>query len=142
MLGYSFRTEGQLMNIIREFGYSIGESKEDPTKVVFYHGGAATFQTDFNDLIAQYAVSKDDREKVKRREEVARQLKAIFIKYREQSLKQTMPKRTDGKTKLKAKDKKDLVDSDRKLDKDIAKLKSSAGQPLSEEEQYQMKWFL
>ena len=35
LLSYSFQTEGQLMNIIREFGFTTGENKEEPDKAHF-----------------------------------------------------------------------------------------------------------
>ena len=142
LLSYSFQTEGQLMNIIREFGFTTGENKEEPDKVIFYHGGAKAFQANFADLTARYAVSKDDRKKMERREDAARQLKAIFFKYREQSLKQYETTDKSQKKAGRAKNRKDLMKPDRQLKSDIARLMDASGMRLGKKEQQQLLWFL
>ena len=142
LLSYSFQTEGQLMNIIREFGFTTGENKEEPDKVIFYHGGAKAFQANFADLTARYAVSKDDRKKMERREDAARQLRAIFFKYREQSLKLSGTKNEAQKKAERAKNRKDFVKSDRQMKSDIARLTDTSGKRLGKKEQQQLLWFL
>ena len=109
LLAYSFQTEGQLMNIIREFGFTTGENKEEPDKVIFYHGGAEAFKANLADLTARNAVSKDDWKKMERREDAARQLKVVFFKYREQSLKLSGTKDESQKKAGRAKNRKDLT---------------------------------
>ena len=116
LLAYSFQTEGQLMNIIREFGFTTGENKEEPDKVIFYHGGAEAFKANLADLTARNAVSKDDWKKMERREDAARQLKVVFFKYREQSLKLSGTK--------------------------DARLTDASGKRLGKTEQQQLLWFL
>ena len=142
LLSYSFQTEGQLMNIIREFGFTTGENKEEPDKVIFYHGGAEAFKANLADLTARNAVSKDDRKKMERREDAARQLKAIFFKYREQSLKLSRTKDESQKKSGRAKNRKDLMKPDRQLKSDIARLTDASGKRLGKTEQQQLLWFL
>ena len=142
LLSYSFQNEGQLMNIIREFGYTTGENKEEPDKVIFYHGGAKAFKANLADLTARNAVNKGDRKKMKSREDAARQLKAIFFKYREQSLKLSGTKDEAQKKSERAKNRKDLMKPDRQLKSDIARLMDASGKRLGKKEQQQLLWFL
>ena len=142
LLSYSFQTEGQLMNIIREFGFTTGENKEEPDKVIFYHGGAEAFKANLADLTARNAVSKDDRKKMERREDASRQLKAVFFKYREQSLKQFEATEKSQKKSGRAKNRKDLMKPDGQLKSDIARLTDASGKRLGKEEQQQLLWFL
>lgn len=142
LLSYSFQTEGQLMNIIREFGFTTGENKEEPDKVIFYHGGAEAFKANLADLTARNAVSKDDRKKMERREDAARQLKAVFFKYREQSLKQFEATEKSQKKSERAKNRKDLMKPDGQLKSDIARLTDASGKRLGKTEQQQLLWFL
>ena len=143
LLAYSFQTEGQLMNIIREFGFTTGENKEEPDKVIFYHGGAEAFKANLADLTARNAVSKDDWKKMERREDAARQLKVVFFKYREQSLKQFEgPTEKSQKKSERAKNRKELMKSDRQLKSDIARLTDASGKRLGKTEQQQLLWFL
>ena len=142
LLSYSFQTEGQLMNIIREFGFTTGENKEEPDKVIFYHGGAEAFKANLADLTARNAVSKDDRKKMERREDASRQLKAIFFKYREQSLMLSGTKDESQKKVGRAKNRKDLMKPDSQLKSDIARLTDASGKRLGKEEQQQLLWFL
>lgn len=142
LLSYSFQTEGQLMNIIREFGFTTGENKEEPDKVIFYHGGAEAFKANLADLTARNAVSKDDRKKMERREDAARQLKAVFFKYREQSLMLSGTKDESQKKVGRAKNRKDLMKPDGQLKSDIARLTDASGKRLGKTEQQQLLWFL
>ena len=142
LLSYSFQTEGQLINIIREFGFTTGENKEEPDKVIFYHGGAEAFKANLADLTARNAVSKDDRKKMERREDASRQLKAIFFKYREQSLMLSGTKDESQKKVGRAKNRKDLMKPDGQLKSDIARLTDASGKRLGKEEQQQLLWFL
>lgn len=142
LLSYSFQTEGQLMNIIREFGFTTGENKEEPDKVIFYHGGAEAFKANLADLTARNAVSKDDRKKMERREDASRQLKAIFFKYREQSLMLSGTKDESQKKVGRAKNRKDLMKPDGQLKSDIARLTDASGKRLGKTEQQQLLWFL
>ena len=142
LLSYSFQTEGQLMNIIREFGFTTGENKEEPDKVIFYHGGAEAFKANLADLTARNAVSKDDWKKMERREDAARQLKVVFFKYREQSLKLSGTKDESQKKAGRAKNRKDLTKPDRQLKSDIARLTDASGKRLGKTEQQQLLWFL
>ena len=142
LLAYSFQTEGQLMNIIREFGFTTGENKEEPDKVIFYHGGAEAFKANLADLTARNAVSKDDWKKMERREDAARQLKVVFFKYREQSLKLSGTKDESQKKAGRAKNRKDLTKPDRQLKSDIARLTDASGKRLGKTEQQQLLWFL
>ena len=142
LLAYSFQTEGQLMNIIREFGFTTGENKEEPDKVIFYHGGAEAFKANLADLTARNAVSKDDRKKMERREDASRQLKAVFFKYREQSLMLSGTKDESQKKVGRAKNRKDLMKPDRQMKSDIAQLTDASGKRLGKTEQQQLLWFL
>ena len=130
------------MNIIREFGFTTGENKEEPDKVIFYHGGAEAFKANLADLTARNAVSKDDRKKMERREDASRQLRAIFFKYREQSLKLSGTKNEDQKKAGRVKNRKDLMKPDGQLKSDIARLTDASGKHLGKEEQQQLLWFL
>jgi hypothetical protein len=149
MFGYSFTTEGQLMNIAREFNYKVGESKEDNSILSFYHGGAETIRVRRSDIDARIAEVKTDKRDIARREETAKRLKAIIIKYRELSLKQTESadevSRTvsDDKNEGRAKIRKELIRGKKgKIHPDIRKLTGVQGRPLSKLEQYQMQWFI
>ncbi len=89
MFEYSFTTEGQLMNIARGFHYKTGESKENNSVLPFYHGSVEAIRVQRSDIDARIAEVKADKRDIARREETAKRLKAIIIKYRELSLKQT-----------------------------------------------------
>ena len=149
MFGYSFTTEGQLMNIAREFNYKVGESKEDNGILSFYHGGAETIRVRRSDIDARIAEVKTDKRDIARLEETAKRLKAIIIKYRELSLKQTESADevsravSDDKNEGRAKTRKELIRGKKgKIHPDIRKLTGVQGRPLSKLEQYQMQWFI
>ena len=149
MFGYSFTTEGQLMNIAREFNYKVGESKEDNGILSFYHGGAETIRVRRSDIDARIAEVKTDKRDIARREETAKRLKAIIIKYRELSLKQApysdddQKMKSEGKEEEHAKTKKELMKRKKvKILPEVKKLTDAKGKPLSKLEQYQMQWFI
>ena len=149
MFGYSFTTEGQLMNIAREFNYKVGESKEDNGILSFYHGGAETIRVRRSDIEARIAEVKTDKRDIARREETAKRLKAIIIKYRELSLKQTpysaddQKMESEGKEKERAQTKKELMKRKKvKILPEVKKLTDAKGKLLSKLEQYQMQWFI
>lgn len=149
MFGYSFTTEGQLMNIAREFNYKVGESKEDNGILSFYHGGAETIRVRRSDIEARIAEVKTDKRDIARREETAKRLKAIIIKYRELSLKQApysdddQKMKSEGKEEEHAKTKKELMKRKKiKILPEVKKLTDAKGKPLSKLEQYQMQWFI
>lgn len=149
MFGYSFTTEGQLMNIAREFNYKVGESKEDNSILSFYHGGAETIRVRRSDIDARIAEMKTDKRDIARREETAKRLKAIIIKYRELSLKQApysdddQKMKSEGKEEEHAKTKKELMKRKKiKILPEVKKLTDAKGKPLSKLEQYQMQWFI
>lgn len=148
MFDYSFNTEGQFMNIARGFNYKLGNSKENPEFLMFYHGGTEAFTVSRSDVAEKIAEVKNDRRDALRREEVAKRTKAIIIKYREMSLNHIPPTsskaaNTEEKTE-RAKTKKDLVEKKRKsrIHPDIKKLTNADGKPLSKTEQYQMNWLI
>lgn len=149
MFGYSFTTEGQLMNIARGFHYKTSESKEDSGVLSFYHGGAETIRVRRSDIEARIAEVKTDKRDIARREETAKRLKAIIIKYWEMSLKQAVSANevsrtvSDGKKEGRAKTRKELMRGKKiKVHPDIKKLTGAQGRPLSKLEQYQMQWFI
>ena len=149
MFRYSFTTEGQLMNIAREFNYKVGESKEDNGILSFYHGGAETIRVRRSDIDARIAEVKTDKRDIARREETAKRLKAIIIKYRELSLKQApysdddQKMKSEGKEEEHAKTKKELMKRKKvKILPEVKKLTDVKGKPLSKLEQYQMQWFI
>lgn len=148
MLGYSFTTEGQLMNIARWFNYTVGTSKSDDDVLSFYHGGAEAVRVRRSDVQERIADCKSDRREALRREEAARRAKAIIIKYRELSLKQNPPqsdrKQVTGKDKpARAKTRKELVKQKQMRNHpDIKSLTDSSGRSLSTTEQYQMQWLV
>ena len=115
MFGYSFTTEGQLMNIARGFNYKRGESKDDNGVLMFYHGGVETIRVRRSDIEARIAEVKSDDREMAQRDFLARRLKAIIIKYREMSLRQTESadevRRTvcDDKNEGRAKTRKELM---------------------------------
>lgn len=149
MFEYSFTTEGQLMNIARGFHYKTGESKEDSGVLSFYHGGVEAIRVRRSDIDARIAEVKADKRDIARREETAKRLKAIIIKYRELSLKQTaysaddQKMESDDKEKKRAQTKKELMKRKKvKILPEIKKLTDAKGKPLSKLEQYQMQWFI
>ena len=149
MFGYSFTTEGQLMNIARGFHYKTSESKEDNGILSFYHGGAETIRVRRSDIDARIAEVKTDKRDIARREETAKRLKAIIIKYRELSLKQApysdddQKMKSEGKEEEHAKTKKELMKRKKvKILPEVKKLTDVKGKPLSKLEQYQMQWFI
>lgn len=149
MFEYSFTTEGQLMNIARGFHYKTGESKEDNGVLSFYHGGVEAIRVRRSDIDARIAEVKADKRDIARREETAKRLKAIIIKYRELSLKQTpysaddQKMESEGKEKERAQTKKELMKRKKvKILSEIKKLTDAKGKPLSKLEQYQMQWFI
>lgn len=145
MLAYNFTTEGQFMNIARGFHYKVGESEDDSEALTLYHGGAAAMTIERQQLAAVIERHKTNEDERQKREAEARRLKALFIKYRELSLEQKLQSLSsdDNEKKEHAKSKKDMVKKSRiKISSDVKKLKNADGSPLSEEEQYQMAWFL
>lgn len=149
MFGYSFTTEGQLMNIARKFNYKVGESKEDNSILSFYHGGVEAIRVRRSDIDARIAEVKTDKRDIARREETAKRLKAIIIKYRELSLKQApysdddQKMKSEGKEEEHAKTKKDLMKRKKvKILPEVKKLTDAKGKPLSKLEQYQMQRFI
>ena len=79
---------------------------------------------------------------MERREDASRQLRAIFFKYREQSLKLSGTKNEDQKKAGRVKNRKDLMKPDGQLKSDIARLTDASGKHLGKEEQQQLLWFL
>ena len=149
MFEYSFTTEGQLMNIARGFHYKTGESKEDSGVLSFYHGGVEAIRVRRSDIDERIAEVKADKRDIARREETAKRLKAIIIKYRELSLKQTPYSADDqkieseGKEKERPQTKKELMKRKKvKILPEIKKLTDAKGKPLSKLEQYQMQWLI
>ena len=149
MFEYSFTTEGQLMNIARGFHYKTGESKENSGVLSFYHGGVEAIKVRRSDIDTRIAEVKADKRDIARREETAKRLKAIIIKYRELSLKQTSHSADDqkmeseGKEKERAQTKKELMKRKKvKILPEVKKLTDAKGKPLSKLEQYQMQWFI
>ena len=149
MSEYSFTTEGQLMNIARGFHYKTGESKENSDVLSFYHGGVEAIKVRRSDIDTRIAEVKADKRDIARREETAKCLKAIIIKYRELSLKQTpysaddQKMESEGKEKERAQTKKELMKRKKvKILPEIKKLTDAKGKPLSKLEQYQMQWFI
>lgn len=149
MFEYSFTTEGQLMNIARGFHYKTGESKENNNVLSFYHGEVEAIRVRRSDIDARIAEVKADKRDIARREETAKRLKAIIIKYRELSLKQTpysaddQKMESEGKEKERAQTKKELMKRKKvKILPEIKKLTDAKDKPLSKLEQYQMQWFI
>ena len=149
MFGYSFTTEGQLMNIARGFHYKTSESKEDSGVLSLYHGGVEAIRVRRSDIDARIAEVKTDKRDIARREETAKRLKAIIIKYRELSLKQApysdddQKMKSEGKEEEHAKTKKELMKRKKvKILPEVKKLTDAKGKPLSKLEQYQMQWFI
>jgi len=149
MFGYSFTTEGQLMNIAREFNYKVGESKEDNGILSLYHGGVEAIRVRRSDIEARIAEIKSDDREMAQRDAIARRLKAIFIKYREMSLKQAVSANevsrtvSDDKKEGRKKTRKELMRGKKiKVHPDIKKLTDAKGRSLSKLEQHQMQWFI
>ena len=149
MFGYSFTTEGQLMNIARGFHYKTSESKEDNGILSFYHGGAETIRVRRSDIESRIAEVKSDDRDMAQRDALAKRLKAIIIKYRELSLKQApysdddQKMKSEGKEEEHAKTKKELMKRKKvKILPEVKKLTDVKGKPLSKLEQYQMQWFI
>lgn len=149
MFGYSFTTEGQLMNIARGFHYKTSESKEDSGVLSFYHGGAEAIRVRRSDIDARIAEVKSDDRDMAQRDALAKRLKAIIIKYRELSLKQApysdddQKMKSEGKVEEHAKTKKELMKRKKvKILPEVKKLTDAKGKPLSKMEQYQMQWFI
>ncbi len=149
MFEYSFTTEGQLMNIARGFHYKTGESKENSGVLSFYHGGVEAIRVRRSDIDARIAELKADKRDIARREETAKRLKAIIIKYRELSLKQTaysaddQKMESEGNEKERVQTKKELMKRKKvKILPEVKKLTDAKGKLLSKLEQYQMQWFI
>ena len=149
MFEYSFTTEGQLMNIARGFHYKTGESKENSGVLSFYHGGVEAIRVRRSDIDARIAEVKTDKRDIARREETAKRLKAIIIKYRELSLKQTaysaddQKMESEGNEKERVQTKKELMKRKKvKILPEVKKLTDAKGKLLSKLEQYQMQWFI
>lgn len=137
------------MNIARGFHYKTGELKEDSGVLSFYHGGVEAIRVRRSDIDARIAELKADKRDIARREETAKRLKAIIIKYRELSLKQTpysaddQKMESEGKEKERAQTKKELMKRKKvKILPEIKKLTDAKGKPLSKLEQYQMQWLI
>ena len=130
MFEYSFTTEGQLMNIARGFHYKTGESKENSGVLSFYHGGVEAIRVRRSDIDARIAELKADKRDIARREETAKRLKAIIIKYRELSLKQTAYSADDQKMESEGNEKERVQTKKELMKRKKVKI------------QYQMQWFI
>lgn len=150
IMGYNFTTEGQFMNIAREFIFKADVSESNSNTLVLYHGGVAVFAIDKKELASVLAMRKGDERLKAQRDAAAKRLKAIIIKYRKMSLSQFPPQgdsrlnsQTTDTQKERAKNRKDLMKEKKaRIHPDIKKLAGADGKPLSEVEQYRFNWFI
>lgn len=149
LMSYNFMTEGQLINIAREFNFKVGYSEPDNNNtLVLYHGGAAVFSIDSKELADVLAKRNSDKRLKSQCDTSAKRLKAIIIKYRKMSLSQFPQQggnnsQTKANQKVRAMNRKDLMKGKKiKIHPDIKKLTCADGKPLSKVEQYQFNWFI
>lgn len=134
MLAFSFQTEGQFLNIARSHGFE--PKREDVNgKDVYtlFRAGMPQMSIPLEKILGM-CHSKGDAEDRARREKRISEIRAYFHKYRMESLKQ-QKETSSGK----AKTKKEVVENNRK--DAITTLKHKDGTPLSEQEQYHLRWF-
>ncbi len=134
MFSYSFQTEGQFLNVARSCGYN--PKKENVDGIDCY----TLFRNHYPQLtismeeIHHRMISKDNGRSMGKREQRARQLKAILLKYRQLSLRQR-----DETQKGRAAKKSDL---EGRKTMALSGLRHKDGTPLSETERLQVKWLL
>lgn len=132
MFGFSFQTEGQFLNVARSCGFEPSrEEKDGKVSYVFFRGGLPQMSIPLEQILSK-CHSKADEEDKQKREKRIKEIRAYFHKYRQESLKQ----KKDGHAKSKKE-----VRLDTHLD-NVSKLTHKDGTPLTEQEQYQLRWFL
>lgn len=139
MLGYTFLTMGQFANVIRSCGYQSMDLDKVGHDFIIYRNGTEAYRIPAAN-IRQLIMLNDDYRQQGRLKAEAKQLQAIFFKYRQESLKakaEEWPKK-----KGHAKTKKELKAGKIKSFPDVKKLRHSDGTALSEDEQAQMVRFL
>lgn len=138
MLAYNFTTEGQLMHFARMFNYKVDDSNDDGS-LVFYHGGTEAFRIPREDIARQILFNQQDERAKAEREARAKQLKAIFAKYRAESMKVELSSTKEAKSK-RAKNRKERMKS--KSNPDVKRLIGAKGEPLTKEQIARMEWFI
>ena len=132
MFGFSFQTEGQFLNVARSCGFEPKREEEDEKVFyTFFRGGVPQMTIPMEQIISK-CQSKTDEEDKQKREKRIKEIRAYFHKYRQESLKQEKQKHASTKKELKM---------SATLD-NVAKLTHKDGTPLTELEQYQLRWFL
>lgn len=132
MFGFSFQTEGQFLNVARSCGFEPRREEEDGKVVYsFFRGGQHQMSIPLEQILSK-CQPKNDEEDKRKREKRIKEIRAYFYKYRQESLKQ----KKEGHAKSKKE-----VRLNTHLD-NVSKLTHKNGTPLTEQEQYQLRWFL
>lgn len=134
ILSYSFQTEGQFLNVARSCGYNPKEETIDGVE------GYTLFRNHYpqlmipKDEIRSRMRLKDIQQSKEEREQRARQLKAILLKYSNLSLQQLgNPQKGRAARKSDLEERKTMA---------LSGLFHKDGTPLSEKEKLQVKWLL
>ena len=134
LFSYGFQTEGQFLNVVRSCGYNPREETIDGVE------GYTLFRNHYPQLmipkeeIRSRMISKDSQQSKDEREQRARQLKAILLKYRHLSLQQLgNPQKGRAARKSDLEGRKTMA---------LSGLFHKDGTPLSEKEKLQVKWLL
>jgi hypothetical protein len=134
VFSYKFKTEGQFLNVARSCGYNPKAEIVDGIECyMFFRNHSPQFSIT-KDEVRKRMITKDNQQALERKKQRAKQLKAILLKYRQQSLL-----RHDESTRGHAKRKSDL--EDRKTIA-LSGLCHKDGTPLGENERLQMKWLV
>ena len=88
VFSYRFQTEGQFLNVARSCGYNPKAEVVDGIEYyTFFRNHSPQFSIT-KDEIRKRMIMKDNQQALERRKQRAKQLKAILLKYRQQSLQQ------------------------------------------------------
>lgn len=134
VFSYKFKTEGQFLNVARSCGYNPKAEIVDGIECyMFFRNHSPQFSIT-KDEVRKRMITKDNQQALERKKQRAKQLKAILLKYRQQSLL-----RHYESTRGHAKRKSDL--EDRKTIA-LSGLCHKDGTPLGESERLQMIWLV
>ena len=134
IFSYRFQTEGQFLNVARSCGYNPKAEVVDGIECyTFFRNHSPQFSIT-KDEVRKRMIMKDNQQALERMKQRAKQLKAILLKYRQQSLQQH-----HEYARGHAKRKSDL--EDRKTTA-LSGLCHKDGTPFCDNERLQMKWLV
>ncbi len=134
IFSYRFQTEGQFLNVARSCGYNPKAEVVDGIECyTFFRNHSPQFSIT-KDEVRKRMIMKDNQQALERMKQRAKQLKAILLKYRQQSLQQHH-EYARGHAKRKS-------DLENRKTTALSGLCHKDGTPFCDNERLQMKWLV